>query len=286
MEHDSGAGNSATVRGDGGDTERTARTHPLPLTRETQNRTPTNPVMKQTHGQRKQRCLCGYHEEGRWGVDWEVRMSRGKPLPTGRATRPDRAAQGAIHSTPYGKPRKRTGKRIQCTTESPAPQQKAKQRGKSTILQWKEALGLWFNFVYDDRSRSKSSCRQTFSRHHQSQKALLSPLNALGIFAKGQFTLNVKITVWAYQSVLLVYMRIVFQYQTVLITTEICSFKISKWETSNLGVFKITWLLRVPWLSGQVFLFLQKKKKSHWEFLQGLPWICRWFPNNINFSNP
>lgn len=88
--------------------------------------------------------------------------------------------------------------------------------------------------MYDDRPRSKSSCRQTFSQQHQSQKALLSPLNALGIFAKGQFTLNVKSTVWAYQSVLLVYTRIVFQYHTVLITTEICSFKISKCETSNL----------------------------------------------------
>lgn len=122
----------------GGDTERTARTHPLPLTRATQKRTPTNPVMKHTHGQRKQRCLCGYHEEGRWGVDWEVRMSRGKPLPTGRATQPDRAAQGAIHSTPYGKPRKRTGKRIQCTTESPAPQQKSEKRGNQLFFSEKK----------------------------------------------------------------------------------------------------------------------------------------------------
>lgn len=48
-------------------------------------------------------------------------------------------------------------------------------------------------------SPNPSFCRQTFSRHHhQPQKAMFSPQNALGISAKGQFTLKVKINVWAF----------------------------------------------------------------------------------------
>lgn len=88
----------------------------------------------ETHGQRTQRRLRGCREEGRRGVDWEVRVSRGKPVPKGRATRPHCAYRRRPFNAPGRTAPERAGKRRQRAAESPAPQKSA-QHGESTIRQ-------------------------------------------------------------------------------------------------------------------------------------------------------
>lgn len=149
---------TAPPRGHAGHRANRRETPPLPLTPGTRNRTPANLGSRDSRTEGTEASLRPPRGGGR-GRDWEVRVSRGKPVPKGRATRPDCAYTGRPFNAPGRTAPERAGKRRQRAAESPAPQ-KSEHHGESTIRQRKKRQLSHLTLRYDDRSRSKSVCRQ------------------------------------------------------------------------------------------------------------------------------
>lgn len=89
-------------------------TPPLPLTPGTRNRTPANLGSRDSRTEGTEAALRPPRGRG-VGRDWEVRVSRGKPVPKGRATRPDWLHRASIQRPRANRPGKSRKKEATCS---------------------------------------------------------------------------------------------------------------------------------------------------------------------------